>query len=84
MKDETIAHLIQLLSDKQAEYKTALAKKDETIERLIQLLSDKQLRDAPAVGMRYHLRGYDYDLCQAEYDKLSEFEKCQYEAMAPH
>eukprot|EP00900_Chrysochromulina_parva_P006028 jgi/Chrpa1/15426/Chrysochromulina_OHIO_Genome00003513-RA len=122
MKDETIAHLIQLLSDKQAEYKTALAKKDETIERLIQLLSDKQLHDAPAVsypfakpaapaaapstspfvqgshpgvscdrsgmmpivGMRYHLRGYDYDLCQAEYDKLSEFEKCQYEAMAPH
>jgi hypothetical protein len=38
----------------------------------------------PIVGMRYHLRGYDYDLCQAEYDKLSEFEKCQYEAMAPH
>ena len=176
VKDETIAHLIQLLSDKQAElsdkqaeYKTALAKKDETIERLIQLLSDKQLRDAtaaapatsgfpfatqsaftpatsgfsfakpaapaaapatsafscaaqsavsysfakpaspaaapstspfvqgshpgiscdrsgmmPIVGMRYHLRGHNYDLCQAEYDKLSEFEKCQYEALAPN
>ena len=38
----------------------------------------------PIVGMRYHLRGHNYDLCQAEYDKLSEFEKCQYEALAPN
>ena len=57
VKDEIIAHLMKLLSDKQAElsdkqaeYKTALAKKDETIERLIQLLSDKQLRDATAAA----------------------------------
>merc|ERR1719274_258366 len=26
---------------------------------------------SPIVGMRYHLRGHNYDLCQAEYDKLS-------------
>ena len=38
----------------------------------------------PIVGMRYHLRGQNYDLCQAEYDKLSELEKCQYEALAPN
>ena len=37
----------------------------------------------PIVGTRYHLTGYNYDLCQAEYDKLSADEKPQYEAMAP-
>ena len=37
----------------------------------------------PIVGTRYHLTGYNYDLCQAEYDKLSADEKSQYEAMAP-
>merc|ERR1719399_1633516 len=26
----------------------------------------------PIVGMRYQLRGHNYDLCQAEYDKLGE------------
>merc|ERR1719498_1369987 len=37
----------------------------------------------PIVGMRYHLNGHDYDLCQAEYDKLSDEEKCSYTAIAP-
>ena len=37
----------------------------------------------PIVGMRFHLRGHNYDLCQAEYDKLSAAEKVQYEAIPP-
>jgi len=37
----------------------------------------------PIVGMRYHLRGQDYDLCQAEYEKLSAAEKVHYEAIPP-
>ena len=38
----------------------------------------------PIVGMRYHLRGdADYDLCQAEYDKLTSEEQSQYEAIPP-
>jgi hypothetical protein len=37
----------------------------------------------PIVGMRYHLRGHNYDLCQAEYDKLSAGEKGLYEAITP-
>jgi len=37
----------------------------------------------PIVGTRYHLRGHNYDLCQAEYDKLSANEKQLYEAMPP-
>jgi len=36
----------------------------------------------PIVGVRYHLTGHNYDLCQAEYDKLSPTEKSQYEAIA--
>ncbi|KOO29103.1 hypothetical protein Ctob_010494 [Chrysochromulina tobinii] len=37
----------------------------------------------PIVGMRYHLRGQDYDLCQAEYDKLSAAVQAVYEAIPP-
>jgi hypothetical protein len=37
----------------------------------------------PIVGMRFHLRGENYDLCQAEYDKLNAAEKDQYEAIPP-
>jgi hypothetical protein len=37
----------------------------------------------PIVGMRFHLRGSTYDLCQAEYDKLDDAEKGQYEAIPP-
>ncbi|KOO30517.1 surface antigen -like protein, partial [Chrysochromulina tobinii] len=35
----------------------------------------------PIVGIRYHLRGHNYDLCQAEYDKLNATEKKKYEAI---
>lgn len=37
----------------------------------------------PIVGMRFHMLGHNYDLCQAEYDKLSAAEKGQYEAIPP-
>jgi len=37
----------------------------------------------PIVGTRYHLNGHDYDLCQNEYDKLSEEEKRGYTAIPP-
>ena len=37
----------------------------------------------PIVGNRYHLRGEDYDLCQAEYDKLDDKEKADYECIPP-
>ena len=37
----------------------------------------------PIVGMRFHMRGHDYDLCQAEYDKLVDAEKGLYEAISP-
>ena len=37
----------------------------------------------PIVGIRWHLRDQDYDLCQAEYDKLSEEEKAQYDPIEP-
>ena len=37
----------------------------------------------PIIGIRYHLLGEDYDLCQEEYDKLTEAEKADYEAIAP-
>jgi hypothetical protein len=37
----------------------------------------------PIVGMRFHLRGSNYDLCQAEYDKLDDAEKGLYEAIPP-
>jgi len=37
----------------------------------------------PIVGMRYNLRGHNYDLCQAEFDKLPEGEKGLYTALPP-
>jgi len=37
----------------------------------------------PIVGMRYQLRGHNYDLCQAEYDKLGEEEKANFVALPP-
>ena len=37
----------------------------------------------PIVGMRYHLVGHNYDLCQSEYDKLDEKQKSLYQAMPP-
>jgi len=37
----------------------------------------------PIVGTRYHLRGHDFDLCQAEYDKLDEKDQAHYEAIEP-
>ena len=33
----------------------------------------------PIVGTRYHLPGQDYDLCQAEWDKLPPQEQATYE-----
>jgi len=37
----------------------------------------------PIIGTRFHLRGHDFDLCQAEYDKLPSAEKALYEALPP-
>ena len=37
----------------------------------------------PIVGNRYHLKGDDYDLCQAEYDKLDDDERALYECIPP-
>merc|ERR1719502_1962872 len=37
----------------------------------------------PIIGTRFHLRGHNYDLCQAEFDKLPANEKLLYEAIAP-
>merc|ERR1719335_1421904 len=37
----------------------------------------------PIVGIRYNLRGHNYDLCQAEYDKLAQAEKLLYTAIPP-
>ena len=37
----------------------------------------------PIVGIRYHLRGENYDLCQAEYDKLPKLSKALYDAIEP-
>ena len=37
----------------------------------------------PIVGMRFHLRGHNYNLCQAEYDKLSAADQGLYEAIPP-
>eukprot|EP00900_Chrysochromulina_parva_P018879 jgi/Chrpa1/26993/Chrysochromulina_OHIO_Genome00008865-RA len=37
----------------------------------------------PIVGMRFHLRGSNYELCQAEYDKLDDAVKGLYEAIPP-
>jgi len=37
----------------------------------------------PIVGYRYHLIGRNYDLCQAEFDKLPLEERGQFQRMAP-
>merc|ERR1719399_760334 len=37
----------------------------------------------PIVGTRYHLRGANYDLCEAEYNKLPAHEKLLYVAIPP-
>jgi len=37
----------------------------------------------PIVGMRYHMRGHNYDLCEAEYNKLPAQEKLLYEMIPP-
>jgi len=37
----------------------------------------------PIVGKRWHLPGHNFDLCQAEYDKLGEREKALYVGMNP-
>ena len=37
----------------------------------------------PIVGTRYHLKGHNWDLCAAEYAKLPEAEKAQFEAIEP-
>jgi len=37
----------------------------------------------PIVGIRYNLRGKNYDLCQAEFDKLASAEKLMYDAIPP-
>ena len=37
----------------------------------------------PIVGTRFHLKGHNYDLCPAEYNKLPDAEKAQFEAIEP-
>ena len=37
----------------------------------------------PIVGTRYSLRGEEYDLCQAEFDKLPPEEQGLYDAILP-
>jgi len=37
----------------------------------------------PILGMRYKLRGHNYDLCEAEFSKLNEAEKANYDAIPP-
>ena len=37
----------------------------------------------PIVGTRFHLRGQNYDLCQAEFDKLSAADQAAFEAIPP-
>ena len=44
---------------------------------------DPRVGMCPIIGIRYHLLGEDCDLCQEEYDKLTEAEKADYEAIAP-
>lgn len=39
--------------------------------------------ECPIVGNRYNLRGHNYDLCQAEYDKLPAQEKLLYATVPP-
>ena len=44
---------------------------------------DRSGTGVPILGLRYHLKGKDYDLCQAEYDKLTDADKLLYEAIPP-
>merc|ERR1719482_2247984 len=37
----------------------------------------------PIVGNRYHLVGHNYDLCEAEFNKLDEVQKALYRVIAP-
>merc|ERR1719408_1244039 len=37
----------------------------------------------PIVGVRYNLKGHDYDLCQREFDKLPAAEKLMYTPIPP-
>ena len=37
----------------------------------------------PIIGWRFHLIGEDYDLCEAEFSKLPDAEKANYEKIAP-
>merc|ERR1719321_941668 len=37
----------------------------------------------PIRGKRFHLRGHNFDLCQAEFDKLGEREKALYDTILP-
>ena len=37
----------------------------------------------PIVGWRYQLKGQNYDLCEAEYDKLPDSKKRDYKKIAP-
>ena len=37
----------------------------------------------PIVGWRFHLIGKNYDLCEAEFNKLPDAEKANYEKIAP-
>jgi len=37
----------------------------------------------PIIGVRYNLKGHDYDLCQREFDKLSAAEKLMYTPIPP-
>jgi len=37
----------------------------------------------PICGKRFHLRGHNFDLCQAEFDKLGEREKALYDTILP-
>ena len=36
----------------------------------------------PVIGTRFHMVGYDYDLCEAEFGKLAEEDRTAYEAIA--
>jgi len=38
---------------------------------------------SPIVGFRYHLPGHNWDVCQAEFDKLPDSEKALYTKIAP-
>ena len=38
---------------------------------------------SPIVGTRFHRTGHNFDLCRAEFAKLPEAEKVQFEAMEP-